>query len=387
MEKFKLLSLSLIASVSLNVGLIAAYFVADRPSIASLGSPKKETVVTNAKIFHAMEHLSFRELVSFLTNRELIEDGYTKRDLALAALVAYHHFNLEKALAASPIQVRTLLLSKGQTIDVFPGLNEEQFEAIIRFAYQERWPLTAKGLFVHLQNQKPPREESLEQALMLTPELLSLRVLFQKTKTPQEPAVLLQLASQGNWEILETLHKEQSRVLDFSEEKRRSVLLSYLKMHSEEAAHLLLKTDFTYALKRLDDKQILDLLALLKKQSEEGSKFCLELLRSARSDAIWQAAALTLYSYAGEMPALPIDPQTVLARFAPETKPTFAKVVVPESTARFHVVQEGESLWKISRQYKVSVDQIVQLNGLENHSLFPGMTLKLPQGTGSEPPR
>ncbi len=161
-----------------------------------------------------------------------------------------------------------------------------------------------------------------------------------------------------------------------------------MALRSPTAAQILLHTDFSFALKKLEDKTILDLLALLKRQTEEGTKFCLELLRSPRSDAIWQASAMTLYAYAGEMPTAPIDPKGVLARFSTEIPVPAPK---PEPIAaipsRFHVVKDGESLWKISRQYKVKVDEIVKLNQLEKDSLFPGMTLKLPQGTGSEPPR
>jgi hypothetical protein len=354
-------------------------------------SSKKELQTTNGQLIGSMSRLTFRELVSFLTNRDLVEEGYSKRDLAIAALVAYHHFNIERALSAPPSQVRTLVLSGDQKIDVFPGLAEEQFEAIIRFAYQEKWPLTAKGLFSHLQSRKSPRDESLEQAFLLTPEFYALQVLFQKTDAPQEPATLLNLISEGSWDLLEKFTRDQSQILDFSADKRRLLLLSYLSLHSSTAANLLLKTDFVFALKRLEDRGILDLLALLKKQTEEGTKFCAELLRSPRSDAILRAAAMTLYAYAGEMPAAPIDPKAVLARFAPESTPAIAQPeptpVQPAPASRFHIVKDGESLWKISRQYKVKVDEIVKLNALEKDSLFPGMTLKLPQGTGSEPPR
>ncbi len=370
--------MALIFSGALNITLLAAFvfFLFEKPYAASPSQKKKEIVTTNGQIFSAMSRMSFRELVSYLTNRDLLEEGYTKRDLAVAALVAYHHFNLEKALSAPPAQVRTLLLSKDQTIDVFPGLSEEQFEAIIRFAYQEKWPLTSKGLLMALQSQKLPRDESLDQAFQLTAEFYALQVLFQKTNAPQDAQALINLVAEGSWDLF----KEQTKIVEFSEESRRSLLLSYLNLHSPTAAQILLGTDFAYVLKRLDDRQILDLLSLLKKQTEEGTKFCIELLRSPRSDAIWQAAALTLYSYAGEMPALPIDPQTVLARFSPEKKvaPKPEPVPVKTASSRFHVVKEGESLWKISRQYKVKVDDIVKVNDLERDSLYPGMTLKIP---------
>lgn len=380
-KKFKFLTLALIFSGALNIGLVAAfaYFMYQETPVAIARAGKKEVAATNRQIFSSMSRLTFRELVSYLTNCDLVEEGYTKRDLAIAALVAYHHFNIEKALSAPPAQVRTLILSENQTIDIFPGLSEDQFEAIIRFAYQEKWPLTAKGLFALLQMQKNPRDESLEQAFILTPEFYSLQVLFQKTGAPEEAQTLLNLVAEGNWELLNTLAREQSEVLEFSIEKRRALLLSYLAHHSPTAAQLLLRTDFTYALKRLEDRSILALLSLLKRQTEEGTKFCIELLRSSRSDAIWQAAAMTLYAYAGEMPTAPIDPKAVLARFSPEAPPAPPpQPVVISTPSRFHIVKEGESLWKISRQYKVKVDDIVKLNALEKDSLFPGMTLKLP---------
>ncbi|HSX11460.1 MAG TPA: LysM peptidoglycan-binding domain-containing protein [Chlamydiales bacterium] len=390
-KNFRTLTIALIFSGTLNIAFLAAYIfsnVKESQFSLSVVKPKQASRAesTNGQLLASMSRLSFRELVSFLTNRDPVEEGYTKRDLALASLVAFHYFNIEKALAATPTQVRTFALTEEQKVDVFPGLNEDQFEAIIRYAYQEKWPLTAKGIFALLQKKDSPRDESLEQAFLVTPEFYALQVFFQKSESPQEPALLLNLICEGTWDLLERFAREQSQVLDFSTDKRRSLLLSYIALHSPTAAELLLRTDFAFALKKLEDRGVLEILALLKKQSEEGTKFCIELLRSPRADAIWQAAATTLYAYAGEMPTAPIEPKVVLARFAPGAPPAKAEPA-PIATSRFHVVKDGESLWKISRQYKVKVEEIVKLNGLEKDSLFPGMTLKLPQGTGSEPPR
>jgi LysM repeat protein len=389
-KNFRTLTIALIFSGALNIALIAASLFSsfkDSQISLSVSRPKQAArhETTNEQLLGSMARLTFRELVSYLTNKDLVEEGYTKRDLALAALVSFHHFNIEKALSATPSQVREFTLSENQKVEVFPGLNEDQFEAIIRYAYQEKWPLTAKGIFGLLQKRDNSRDESLEQAFLITPEFYTLQIFFQKTEAPQEAATLLNLVCEGSWDLLERFAREQSQVLDFSTDRRRALLLSYLALHSPTAAQLLLRADFHFALKRLEDRGILELLALLKKQSEEGSKFCVELLRSPRSDAIWQAASMTLYAYAGEMPTAPIDPKAVLARFAsdapallPEPAPAS-----PVSASRFHIVKDGESLWKISRQYKVKVDEIVKLNGLEKDSLFPGMTLKLPQAVSS----
>ncbi len=383
-KKFRVLTLALIFSGALNIGLMAA-LVFQRLETKEGGlsiSPmahgsthKQET--TNSQILESMAKLSFRELVSFLTNKDLVEEGYTKRDLALAALVAHHHFHLEKALAGSSLQKRTLL----ENVDVFPSLGDEQFDAVIRYAYEEKWPLTTEGLVFFLQKQTP-FEESLAQAFMVTPEFHALQVLFQKTGSPLEGAQLVQLVREGNWDILARFAQEQTQMLDLSVEKRRRLLLSYLASHSPTAAQLLLKTDFGFALKKLDDRGILDLLQLLREKSEEAAHFCVELLRSPRSDAVWQSAAICLYSYTGEPIPASVDPKGALAHFAPSAVPQ--PVLVPTLS---HVVKEGESLWKIARQYKLKVDELVRLNGLDKDKLHPGMVLKLPQGTGSEPPR
>ena len=340
-----------------------------------------------------MSKLSFHELVPFLTNRDPVEEGYLKRDLATAALCSFHHFHLEKALSSLPAQRRLLALDETRQIELFPALTEEQFDAIIRFAYEEKWPLTPEGIFKLYKKWAEPKEASLGQALLVTPEFHALQMLFQKTEAAQDPALLLQLALEGNWDILDRFSHEQQQMLDLSIEKRRRLLLSYLALHSPTAAHLLLKTDFPFISKRLDDRGTVDLMALLKEKTEEGEHLCLDLLRSPRSDAVWQAAAASLYRFSGEPLPDPFDLKGAMARFVPNIPTplaptrTAAPAVPAAPVIRMHVVKEGESLWKIARQYKVKLEEIVKLNQLEKDKLYPGMTLRIPaQGTGSEPP-
>jgi len=417
-KKFRILTMALIFSGALNIGLLAAFIFQvlqeKQPSLpfAMPSSAKEKQEMGNGQILKAMSKLSFRELISFLTNKDFVEEGYTKRDLAISALVSFYHFNLEKALSANPAQKRVLEFPEG-TYEVYPGLTDDQFGALIRYAYEEKWPLTSKGLFAALQKLGIPHDESLCQAFIVTPEFYALQALFQKTEAPQDPAVLLKLATEGNWDILERFTREQDQMLDLSIDKRRRLLLSYLSLHSPTAAQLILKTDFAFALKRLEDRGILDLLGLLKEKSDESVRFCVELLRSPRSDAIWQASAAKLYAFSGEESSA--DPKTALARFAPTAPPikmepesappapvaaavpppapvkaaaAAAPVKAAPAEMKLHVVKEGESLWKIARQYKIKLDDLVKLNDLEKDRLFPGMTLRIPdQGTGSEPPR
>lgn len=353
-KKLRVITVALIVSGALNIGLIATGIftkespaqVAIRPSNLERFQPETCLERTIAQ----MEKLSFHELVSYLTNRDAVDEGYLKRDLSLSCLVAFHHFHLEKALSFSPIQRRPIQLSETVGLELFPGLTNEQFEGIIRFAYEEKWPLTSAGLFKLLKKWPETKDESLVQAFLVTPEFHALAMLFQKSESPQLVGSLIHLISEGSWELLDQFTKQQAQLFDLSVERRRSLLLSYLAVGSKTAAQILLNTDFAFVSKRLEDQGIIRMLSLLTEKSPEAERLCLELLRSPRSDAIWTKAASNLYLYAGENPPSQMSHNDAIARFAqtgsgtnlspapqsgnnPQTKttPTNQKAVSPQS--------------------------------------------------------
>ncbi len=381
-RKFRILTICLIFSVAINIGALAigiAYLVQDQNDALSYPAPVSRMAgaseeTTKQKILLHYSRLSFRELAALLTNTDFVEEGYRKRDLALSILVSKHFFHLEKALGAALSQKRVFEV-EGTPFPLFPGLTDDQFQAIVRFAYLEKWPLTGQGLFALLQKNKRPQEASLAQAFSLTPEFYALSALFQKG---QSQADLIDLAVEGTWPMLESLLLEQSQMLDLSVEKRRRLLLSYLALQSKAAARLLIQTDFDFALKRLEDKGILDLLLCIEKADAPPFRaFCLELLKSSRSDPIWHKSAELLYRAEGAEAPQPFDRCAVLARFGLGAAPPPPSQPIAQ-LKRHHTVQEGENLWKIARQYKVTVDQIVHLNGLEKETIRPGMILQMP---------
>ncbi len=388
-KKLRVLTVSLIFSGVLNIGLIATGLFTGREEskVHAFAHPtaqeKVRTETSMDRYFSQMKSLSFHELVSYLTNKDPVYEGYLKRDLALTALVASHHFHIEKALSGVPLQRREIVLSDGSRGDLFPGLTSSHFDAIIRFAYEEKWPLSTEGLFKLLKKGPETKEKSLVQAFALTPEFRSLDLLFQKTNLKQPAEALLRLVLEGSWDILGLFAKEQAQLLDLSLERRRSLLLGYLALGSKTAAQILLDTDFMFIAKRLEDQGTIHMLALLTEKSVVSEHLCLDLLRSPRSDAVWEAAAKNLYAYAGEEVSSPFNLKEALKRFVPSSSPPKKEVLVEKVSKvskeiRQHVVKEGETFWKIARIYNVKVDELVQANGIDKNRLRPGMTLNIP---------
>ncbi len=365
-RRTRTLTQALIISGTLNIGLVAtfAYFVLKekQETLAIELQPAKNLAAkeTNFQLIRSYSLLPYQELLLRLENRDLIEEGLTKRDLSLACLVAFHHFNLDKALGGIPLQRRTLLFTnqEGQeTIDlpVFPGLADYQFQAILQYAKTEKWPLTSQGLFYELKRSPTPRDTTLLDAFYLTPEYHALNTLFSKSGLNLAREQIIDLICDGEWTAISDLTAQQRAALDLTPDRRRAFLVEH---HSKLAAKLLLDTDRDYVLKRLDDTQILTLLDLYPDKTPLLESFAKELLASPRTDSVCKRAASLLH----------VEPHTQAAALPP---PTPAKT-------KFHAIEPGDNLWKIARKYKVSVEEIKRVNHLETEKLRPGKQLEIP---------
>ena len=392
---------------------------------------------SNKKMIKDLRALSMEQLIAKLTDTQLIENGYTERDLALSALIAFYNFDLSRALSGNfPAQQRKISFgktAKGVPVEVivYPGMREEQYQAIVQFAKTEKWPLTSRGLFLQLRKEVHAPNPSLVDAFLLTPEFIAVETLFNRADVRVTRPELLNLIQEGNWKSLSTFYEQQKTINDLSPARRQQFLLNYIDHHSKAAAQLLLKTDGVFAVSKLDDAHIIAMLNLLTEKTPLSEKFSLILLTSPRGDAVRHAAALKLYDFAGEaapekdihnaaltrfipkpnvMKARKVDAtaknqkkqalpkssviEKPLAKTKPITVPTKGVVasakppakVKPIATtskeapkkSRSYVVQEGDSLWKISRKFKVDMGVLKKLNKLESDFLKPGTTLRLP---------
>lgn len=403
-------SILLLSSLSLNILLAVLFFyfnVRERPPIPYIElKPAEEqqrplaVEHSDSEVIRYFRQMPLEWLVSRLGNTRLVENGYTQRDLALASLVAFYHFDLDQALAGLPApQKRTIVYGKfrdGQPaeITVFPGLSEKAFEAVRSFAATERWPLTSKGLFLALQKEDPGcRDPSLSDAFFMTPEFATVETLLSRSDVPVDKKEVLEVIVEGNWAMLSQFVQQQKRSQDLSAACRQSFLLNYIRRGSKAAARLMLRIDGAFVQRKLDDNHVVLLLQLLEEKSEEGEQFALALLTSPRTDAVRRAAAMRLYAYAGEaMPEI-YHHHTALSRFVPghsvistpvDTSMPQALTVnktvpsLPQGKERAYIVQEGDSLWKIARRFNVDLEVLRAYNHLDSDILRPGRTLRIP---------
>lgn len=353
---------------------------------------------SNGEVIRYFKTLSLHALLSKLSHAEFVDNGYTIRDLALATLVTFHHFDLRRALLDDVQPTQTRVLSFGLKKDgkqakvfIYPGLSDKQFDSIMHFARRERWPLTSKGLFLNLkQSQKDEsrNEPLLADAFYLTPEFLAVEMLFNREKIGIEKYEILNVLLEGSFATLSQFAEHQKQSHDLTAARRQYFLLEYIRNGSKAAAYLLLKTDGPAMVRKLDDSQIIAMLSLLSEKSHDAGRFALALLTSPRSDAVWKMAATRLYGYAGESIPEKFQHEAALSKFLPSNlifkKPkdiqtiSFEKMPTLQQPETLYVVQEGDSLWKISRRHDVDIDLLKKINQLTSDVLKPGTTLKIP---------
>ena len=76
------------------------------------------------------------------------------------------------------------------------------------------------------------------------------------------------------------------------------------------------------------------------------------------------------------LPGVPSDIPNIQT---PEPTPSIG-TTNQSTTASTHAVVAGESLWRISRKYGVTVDALKQANNLNNDNIWAGQKLNIPAG-------
>lgn len=402
-KRIRLLTVYLVISISINIFLITAvaYFtwntcgyeekLAKNPSHYESGA-------SNAKALNQYFLMSFPELVKELADKTLLQDGYTKRDLALACLVNYHFFDIEKALSGSYLQKRRLTFvhkDGGEmfNVEVFPGLGDREYQMLFAFIQQHKHPLTAEGLFQELKKKRS--EPSLSLAFFGTHEFYALFYSLNQvvptsslpkgffnhgegTRISQER--LLNMLLEGNWSEIAAFTQEQQRAPERTRENLRDFLKKYVKLGSQTAASIWITLEEEYLLRQLDDANLILLIATCRENSLYTQLFLKKVLCSVRSDLVRKSAGLKLYAFEGVVPNS-YDQTEAMKKFLPtlfseKDNPAIEEEVKPQSE-KTHIVQTGDSLWKIAKKYGITIDELKDANELDHEFLKPGQVLKV----------
>jgi len=363
---------------------------------------KKNSVISkldqsNSDLLRKYRSLSTHQLNMRLYSQKLIENGYTERDLALACLVNLHHFDIRRALISfrDPLQMRNIAFGRRKngsiaTITVYPDLNHAHFQSIIQFAKTERWPYTSEGLFLLLEGSQENKDPSLVATFMQTPEFLACEKLITKGCDTISKQEILSLLLDGGWNSIKSMSEKSNGLSDTSADQRQNFMLGYIEHGSVMACELLLKSDFSFALRKLDNKQIIRILQILPKESSCGKAFAAALLQSPRGDAIWELSSSRIGKVVDEKGSSKHIAETQPSRSAPLTKandelhvatPSLSNIrcAIPKRD-KLYIIEEGDNLWKLSRRYSVSIELLKTHNQLSSDTLKPGTPLRIPLG-------
>ncbi len=388
----KALTAAFIVSVALNIGLLSSLVyiaVSDKEQLVMHEEPMPQ-VATRGELSDAVKKevarllaASFRELLPQLENTEVIADGIRVRDVALSCLVCFHNFHIEKAVGGLPFEVRNYSFTNPDgeeqiVITLFPEMTDETFETIVQFTRTEKWPLTPKGLFLELKEHEGSR--SLEDAMYLTPECTRLRKVFERGGIRLNKQPFLRLLAEGSWDgILRIARKADS------EEPTvviRKTLAYLVKERSKAAAALLVEHESPFLLESARNEQLSAVIDLLEGTSEKMTFFLHSLAQGIRPQYVKEKAELKLREIA-EKRQHPKTYQTV----APKAEQN-AYTEVP-ALQKEYIVKPGDSLWKLSLKFKVSIKELRAKNNLEKTDVIrPGQKLMIPssalEGTGSQ---
>jgi LysM repeat protein len=388
-RKAKWLMQALILSGTLNVCLLCTFiYSAIRESKASKVEPlaRSSDVRDYQNLQELLEKyslLSFQDLLLRLGNTDHVESGYTKRDVALACLVAFHSFNIERALGGGTLQKREVAFRPQkekveQKITIFPGLADYQYQAIVHYAKTEKWPITSKGLFLEIQKGKPPYDPSLVEAFYLTPEFHFIHLLFTKTGVSLKKETIVALLSQCDWEMLSTSAESLKKSTEFSDTQRQHFLMQMLEKESKLAAKILLEVDQEFCVKQLDNGQVLLVCNLLGERT--NASFLKELLLAPRSDEVWKKGAEILYEQAAEEVPAQLELQVAIEKFIELKAPAKSVEISPPVAKKrsLYKVKSGDSLWKIARELHTTVQALREENLLTSDQLKVGQELLIP---------
>ncbi len=388
MKKIRFLTKLLLVSVAFNIGLLTTvlYMRSERRPLEEKRGKKIVLEKSNGEVLAGYFKNNFNDLVRELKDKTILQDGYMKRDLALACLVNYHYLNLEKAISGKPLQRRKLTFvhhdgGENFQIEVFPNLDDLDFSLVEKFIKEEKFPFSIEGLFIDLKKQGREKDAALEKTFYATFEFTMLHTAMKRLNETITKEKVLDCLLEASFEEFREWVNQTKLGIPFLD-AMRNFFLGCLKKGSSEAASLWVALDNDYIQRKFTDLELHALIPLMKENSLPANIFLKQILCSVRSDEVRKESALKLYEFEKISPPNPYDHEEALKRFLPMM---FLKKEAPKQEVisytplqKKHLVVDGDSLWKISRKYKISIEELRDYNHLKSDKLKPGQELFIP---------
>lgn len=408
LRKLKFLTVALILSSSANVGLICALwksaYTPPQMRLAELMIDCKEMSQSNCAVLKQISNWNYARLTAELSNQEIVEDGFTRGGLALTTLIANFDFDVQRSLSDRKLQKRRLENQKdGLSYELIAGLDERDFAQIQQFARQERWPITDQGLHklikqspISEKGSKSGEEQQLAEAFVRSNAFAYLERLFPADIPASE---LLKLASHLDWHQLPQFNDGCDQADRHRAQQRRDLLLKAVEQGSKSAAYLLILCDFDFSLRQIRDTDMAQLLLLLDTYTAEAMNIVVGVLKSPRDNTIRELAAKRVSCFLNvPLPAkkdqLPLFADAILndVKIPPSVqlidtselssqphldKVEAAKVFEMPLNEKLHIVERGDTLWKLSKKYGLSVKQLMRVNELKQDFLKIGQVLQV----------
>jgi len=376
MKKIKSIWMILAISLSFNIFFLVSNLFEKNKSEDSEHNENISFLLSEDNILKKYFSLSYKELTSLLC----LELNIQEKQIVLGCLTTFHYLDVDRALKNDIFQkeIKSFEIdNKIYEIEIISSLSLKEVDKILTFINKNRWPITTKGKFLLLKNYPKLSDLSLENTFFSTYEFSSIRSLFNDSVCYLSDIEILGVLIDGSWDRLVSYVDKNYLFESLSEEMKVQFLLDYIEINSKKAATALLKMDVSKILKTLEESQVLNILDLLDTYSIEAENFCLELLKKAKYDRVFEKAVEKLYYFANEKKPEIIDYEQIIDRFLTASNKEEDLSNVYEGNV--HIVKDGESLWQISQIYGLEIEEIKDVNGLENDDIFPGKTLLLPE--------
>ncbi len=416
MRRLRWVSQALIISASFNIALLVTFVYRSvteplpHPLAAYYYREEQEASFDELKatskkqeVFLDLKTKKFKELSSLLGKRDVIEDGLSLGDLALAVLVKEHHFDISRSLGRDVLPNLKILIGDEKTGSIeewflYPSLTLHEKKEITRFAIVEKWPLTPKGLFIEVQRRMSQGEsigKDIVRSFILTKEFLALEHLMRRQDQKVRKKEVLALALSGDYSTFESVYRQQQLAPNFSSKARFNLLAQYVGLNSKPAVNLLLRENPRELARWGENSFAMQVMEVARVNTKGLRAYCMEILTGPRGLEAWRHASRLLYMQKGKSEPEHFDHVQALQELIPKSFlkdkleislaiPT--EVVVAKSQKVKDVqkkisrvityrVVEGDSLWKIAKKFGTDIAGLRAKNQLVGDQLRIGQEL------------